>query len=114
MTDMTRGPWVANMPADARKPITIETEWRVSETAVGGVIVATVNHHGTGRLQARANARAMAVAPELVDRLERLIPNYVTQHGGVHADASLAHASPQELADMWLGLATLVRDARER
>lgn len=109
--DMTRGPWKANIPVDARKPITIETTWQ-HEGAIGGVIVATVNHHGTGRLQAMRNARAMAAAPEVFALLEKLLPTYVPTAAAAAARIVEQPAPSDINVDAaWAELAALVRRA---
>lgn len=106
MPEVTQGPWKAITPHDARKPITIETEWR-HEGAIGGVVIATVHHHGTSRLQARKNARAIAVLPELLGTLEKLVPEYVI-NGEV---AAFRDGNPvsDEVRALWLELAALLR-----
>jgi hypothetical protein len=110
--DMTQGPWTANMPVDARKPITIETAWK-NEGAVAGVTIATVHHHGVNRLQARANARGMAVAPELIPLLEKLLPAYVPTAAAVAAERREQIQIPEgaELDALWVRVHELVRRA---
>lgn len=113
MTDITQGPWRANLPEDARRPITIETTWR-NEGAVGGVIIATVNHHGTGRGMARRNARHMAVAPELFPVLDRLLAVYAPEPGVANTSPSLpADMSTADVLALWQTLQELVKRAHE-
>jgi hypothetical protein len=107
---MTPGPYKAVIPNDSRKPITIETADIRHEGAVGGTILAQVNHHGVGRLQARKNAVGFAVAPEVLTRLEKLVPCYV-QDGRSFTSPATETLSSGEIQALWIELAGLLRAA---
>lgn len=60
---ITPGQWRAITSDDARRTITVVV-------SASGVRIAQIAHRDVGRVQARANARAIAALPELVDCAE--------------------------------------------
>jgi hypothetical protein len=93
-SEYTQGPWYLN---DQTQSDPHYGQLRVDSTLMGDALAVC----GTGRFvddEARANARIMSAAPDLLAAAERILAAVTEAQGWQNADLDLSHATALKLA----------------